>query len=94
MNLTFAHVKSDARYDHKYLGLPAVMTGWRPKLLSVTSCAGAFCMWYRDHGLAAACNIGPMRSTVVTILKSLGLFAGGSSVFAKRPPSSKPLDIA
>lgn len=50
-------------------------------------------MWYRDHGLAAACNIGPTWSTVVTILKSLGHFAGGSFVFAKRPPS-KPPDIA
>lgn len=98
VNLTFADVKSGARYDHNYLALRAVMTGKcllvAPEMLSATWCAEAFCIWYRDHGLAAACNIGPTRSTVVTILKSLGLFAGGSSVFPTRPPSSKPLDSA
>ncbi|MHB0790133.1 type 2 periplasmic-binding domain-containing protein [Bradyrhizobium sp. 5.13L] len=98
MSLTFADIKSGARYDHNYLALPAVMTGKcllvAPEIVVSDLVRGAFCTLYRDQGLAAAYNIAPMRSTAVTILKSLGLFAGGSSDFAKRPPSSKPRDTA
>lgn len=35
------------------------------------------------RGTGIGMHIGPMRSIAVTILKSLGLFAGGSSAFAK-----------
>lgn len=62
MDLTFADVKSSARYDHNYLALPAIMKGKclpvAPEIVASDWCAAAFCMLYRDHGLAAACNIG------------------------------------
>lgn len=89
MKLTFADVKSGARYDRNYPALPAVLTGKRllgaPDIVvSDLVRAEAFFTCYRDHGMSAACNITPMPSSAVTILKCLGLFAGGSSAFAKK----------
>lgn len=95
MNMTFADVKSGARYDHNCLALPVDIREnafwWRPKLLSAISCAEAFCTWYRDHGRVAACNIAPMRSIAVTILKSLGPFCTWLVCLCKkgRPPRSR-----
>lgn len=91
MKLTFADVKSGARYDLNSLALPAVLTGKRllgaPEIVVSDLVRGGVLHVVPGHGLAAACNIAPMRSTAVTILESVGLFAGGSCVFAKGPPS-------
>lgn len=98
MNLTFADVKTGARYDHNYLALPAVMTGKcllvTPEIVVSDLLRGGVLHVVPGSRTGSGMQYRPMPSTAATTLKSLGLFAGGSSVFTKWPPSSKPLDVA
>lgn len=99
MNLTFAHVKSGARYDHNYLALPAVMTGQcllvAPEIIVSDLVRGGVL-----HVVPGSRTFSGMRYRAYAVDRSdnsenpLGFLRVARASLQKGPPSQKPRDVA